>query len=265
MEDFNSKLLTETQFSQCFFEKLKQKLNAVSLIKIENLEIKTKNDSGEEYFHYLDNAYSEYLFDPKELDEIIERYTNGSKSLYFDKEPIKLDRIVPIIKDQRFLIEASKINENIEESHVFEQYNSDLLIFYAEDLENSISYLQKEDFENLNIDILQLRKIAIENLDSILENIERNGDNNIFMMIAGGNYEASLILLDIWNNDNFPVDGELIIGIPSRDLLFVTGSNSTDEIEELRNKIREINETGDHIVSNKLFKMSESNIFEVWE
>lgn len=265
MEELNNKILTEIQFSNYYFEKLSKKVDKISLVNIETLQIKTQDNKGGKYSHYLNNAYSEYCLDPEELDEIIERYTNGSKNMYLGKEPIKLDRIVPIIKDHRFVSELSDLTVDFEESHVFEKYNSDLFIFYAEDLENTISYLQKEDLRSLNIDIFQLKELAINNLNLIIENIERNSNQGIFMLIADGNYESSLILLDIWNHDNFPVDGDLIIAVPARDLLFVTGSNSITSIEELNNRIYEINETGDHIVSNKLFKMNDSNFFEVWE
>ena len=265
MNQLEIKILTEIQFSNHFVEKLCQKVSDISILSIDNLEIKTQDNKGEVYTHYLNNSYSEYFSNPEELNEIIERYTNGSKNLYLEKETVQLDRIIPIIKDHRFLLELSNLNENLEQNHVYEKYNSDLYIFYAEDFENNISYLHKDDQKSLNLDFNQLRKLAVDNLNSIIENIERNGDKEIFMVIAGGNYESSLILLDIWNQDNFLVDGDLIIAIPTRDLLFVTGSNSLKEIDELISRIKEINETGDHIVSNKLFKINSDNFFEVWK
>ena len=264
MEKLKNKRLTEIQFSNLFLEKLCEKVNGISLLSIENLEIKTQDKKGEQFSHYLNNSYSEYRCNPEELDEIIARYINGSKTLYSEKESIELSWIIPIIKDHRFVLELTNLTENLDD-HVIEKYNSDLYIFYDEDLENNISYLKKEDLKSLNLELNELKNLAIENLNSIIENIERNGNKEIFMLIAGGNYESSLILLDIWNHENFPVNGEIIVAIPARDLLFVTGSNSISEIDELKNRVKEINETGDHIVSNKLFKMNKSNIFEVWK
>ena len=74
------------------------------------------------------------------------------------------------------------------------------------------------------------------------------------MLIADGNYESSLILLDIWNEENFEVNGEILIGIPSRDVLIVTGKDDYENIERLCNTINEINESGDHLVSKKMFE-----------
>lgn len=84
------------------------------------------------------------------------------------------------------------------------------------------------------------------------------------MLTAGGDYESSLILFDIWDKENFPVNGNLIIGIPARDVILVTGTNDKENIDRLKKSIREINETGDHIVSDKIFEFKNGQ-FELWE
>ncbi len=98
-----------------------------------------------------------------------------------------------------------------------------------------------------------MNEIAIENLGELATEIKRQGENGEYMLTMGGDFESSLILLDIWNNENFPVDGEIIIGVPARDIILVTGSNDTENIKEIKSKIKSINESGDHIVSDKLF------------
>jgi len=84
------------------------------------------------------------------------------------------------------------------------------------------------------------------------------------MLTMGGNYESSLILLDIWKKDNFPVDGDIVIGVPARDLIFVTGSNDKENIQRIKDKVKEVNDMGDHVVSNKLFVLTE-NKFKILE
>ena len=75
---------------------------------------------------------------------------------------------------------------------------------------------------------------------------------------------SSLILLDIWNKENFPVNGEILIGIPARDVVLLTGSNDNENIERLKKKIKEINDCGDHIVSNSVFILKNGK-FEKWK
>ncbi|PQJ73753.1 DUF1444 family protein [Polaribacter butkevichii] len=256
--------LTESEFAEKFFAELKKKVKGLELVSINGLEVITKLKDSDNYKHFLDNSYAEYKNDPKDLKNVIEKYTFASKDLFLPEEPIQLKRIVPVIKDKRYLIESSKIIENFENTHVYEKYNSELYIFYAEDKENTISYFTKEKFEQLNVGIETIKEKAIENLNSVVSKMERHGENGYFMLTSGGDYEASLILFDIWNKENFPVNGNLIIGIPARDIVFITGTNDKDNIEKLKNTINEINESGDHLVSDKIFEFRNGK-FELWK
>jgi uncharacterized protein YtpQ (UPF0354 family) len=54
------------------------------------------------------------------------------------------------------------------------------------------------------------------------------------MMTAGGDYEASLLLdVGIWTGGQIKVDGEIVVAIPSRDMLLITGSNSQAGIAKI--------------------------------
>jgi len=262
---FKSKYnLTESEFAEKFFAELRKKVNGLELVSINGLEVTTKLKDSDNYRHFLDNSYAEYKNNPKDLKNVLEKYTVASKDLFLPEEPIQPNRIVPVIKDKRYLIESSKIIEDFENTHVYEKYNSELYIFYAEDKENSISYFTKEKYAKLNLDLESIKETAVENLNSVVSKMERHGENGYFMLTAGGDYEASLILFDIWNKENFPVNGNLIIGIPARDVILVTGTNDKENIERLKKTINEINETGDHIVSDKIFEFKNGQ-FELWE
>ncbi len=246
-------MLTESEFSKEFANSLLQKVDGLKIFSIEGLEIQTEFEGSSEYRHFLNNCYSEYLRDPEDIEEIFIKYLNATNSIYRTSENIKLNDILPVIKDGRFLQSLITLSDNSEENNVFEKYNTELYIFYVEDTETNINYLKKEDIDNLNISLDELRDIAIENLLNSVE-IEKHGEDGYYMLVVDGNYESSLILLDIWNQENFEVDGEIIIGIPARDLLIITGNNDAENIKKLRDTINDINETGDHLVSDKLFQ-----------
>jgi uncharacterized protein YtpQ (UPF0354 family) len=250
---FKKKKLTETEFAKKFADQLTESISGLKIISINELEVKTEFNELEEITHYLDNCYSEYLNDPKDIKDIMARYLNSAKSLCIPKEPINLDRIVPVIKDHEFLRQLKQLNAKHEDSHVYEKYNSELYLFYVEDKEHSINYITQDDFKALGISYENLKSKAIENLENMVS-IECHGEDGYFMLVAGGNYEASLILLNIWDKDNFDVKGEIIIGIPSRDLLIITGKDDTENLEKLQNIITEIHETGDHLVSKEMFE-----------
>lgn len=136
-----------------------------------------------------------------------------------------------------------------------------MFVFYAEDRENSIHYISKNDLEEINFSIEDLKEKSIENLLNSFE-MKRHGENGYYMITIGGNYESSLILLDIWHRENFSVNGDFVIGIPARDILFITGSKDSENLHRLYDSIKKINETGDHLVSDKIFEFKNGK-FEV--
>jgi uncharacterized protein YtpQ (UPF0354 family) len=85
------------------------------------------------------------------------------------------------------------------------------------------------------------------------------------MLVAGGDYEACLILdKTIWRKENFPIKGEILVGIPSRDLLLITGSEDPTNINRLKSTIKDIYKTGSYPVSDKIF-IYKNEQFELYE
>lgn len=246
-------MLTEIEFSKKFAKRLIQKVDGLKIHSISGLEIQTEYDNSTEFKHFLHNCYSEYLRESEDIENIFLKYLNSAASLYKPNENIKVTDILPVIKDERFIHNLREINQDFESSHIYEKYNNELYIFYVENTETNINYLTKDDFEKLNIDKEELQKISIKNLANSLK-IEKHGEEGYYMLIADGNFESSLILLDIWSEKNFKVKGEIVIGLPSRDVLLVTGKKDTKNIERLKKTIEEINEDGDHLVSKSLFE-----------
>lgn len=76
----------------------------------------------------------------------------------------------------------------------------------------------------MNISKDTLLDYSVRNLNSIFTEIKIIGGNGSYGIAVGGDFEASLILSqNFWTKDNLKVDGDFVIAIPNRDLLFVTG------------------------------------------
>ena len=53
-------------------------------------------------------------------------------------------------------------------------------------------------------------------------------NEHVSMISAGDNYTASLLLLEwIWTNGQINVQGDIVVGVPTRDIILVTGSRDT--------------------------------------
>jgi len=177
-------------------------------------------------------------------------------SLYEDTKPIQKNRIVPVIKPNDYLEILQAQNKNNEEAQnaIYEQYNEDLIIVYMQDTEYSLSSINMESFEKLGIEKDKLLDFSIKNLKEILPEIQGGRENGSYYILAGGTFEASLILLEtLWTKENFIVNGDFVIAIPCRDLLAITGSNDMAGIENLKSFAEKMYREGDHHISPFLY------------
>ncbi len=255
----NSKanIMTESDFTKVYMNSLKIAYPTVDFEIISDLTIKAESN-GKVFTHYLENAYKEYKLQPDSVAEIITKYVDSSRELYNAPSEINVNRIIPIIKPIDYLLYLQNLSkEQGQEKEpwiVYEKYNDDLIVVYGEDTEKSIRYFTQDDFKKLEIDKDTLLDFSIKNLKTILPDVQIMGGDGSYGIAAGGDYEASLILMtSFWTNKNFSIEGDYIIAIPNRDLLFVTGSNNKAEIERIKAIVLETYETGDHQLSPHLF------------
>ncbi|SHF30835.1 DUF1444 family protein [Dysgonomonas macrotermitis] len=245
--------LTPYEFTAIYMDSLELKVPDQDFTISEDLLITSKEDSIQ---HFLDNAYTEYLGNPGDIGNILSRYTSAASEIHkYDKETIKISNIVPVIKPIAYIDELKRLVKGKDLPIVFEPYNDKLIIVFAQDNNHSIAYLNPDDFQKLNIEKPKLLETAIDNLKRKLEGlVNKVGDDGLYGIAAGGDYEASLILFDnIWTKEFFPVDGKFVIAIPNRDLLLIAGSNDTEGVEKIRQLAKQYNAEGNYPICPDLF------------
>lgn len=253
------------EFTKLYFDAL--------LLLFSNAEFTIINDhtiegilNGKSMRIFTENAYKEYIDKPKSIEAILNKYVSVGNKYLGVETAINYNRIVPIIKSIEYLeetrIEAKKMGVTKDIDGVYEKYNDQLIITYAEDTDNEIRYLTQNDLKFFSFELRSLKELAIKNLDEILTSIKRKDGGGFYMIIAGGNYEASIILLDNFlTKANFPIDGDMVVAIPNRDMLLVTGSNNKPGISKIKELANNTYKTGNYILSNYLYKWN-GNIFE---
>jgi len=224
---------------------MRQSQPGLSVVIVKDLELKIKSADGRSSTSLLHNAYDMYKQEPKAKIDVIQRFvTAGLETVNSLREGIDRTRIVPVIKDRPWLVEMCQamLSRGAKESpeHVYEDFSPDLIVLYAEDSPKNIRYLVTKDLEVAKIARAELRKLACENLNRLLPEIKYHGTNGFYMLTAGGDYEASLLLLDsVWNGGQIDVKGDLVVAIPTRDLLLVTGSQNPQGIEKMKKMVDE--------------------------
>lgn len=118
--------------------------------------------------------------------------------------------------------------------HLFE----DLILCFAVDKGDRYEILQNEVLKknpDLNMDILH--QISVNAMiEEIGEQIKMQGDpNQLIMVTAGGNFEAAIILIDFfWEQIHQLLEGDAILAIPARDLLFIGKKGNQKAIDKLK-------------------------------
>src|SRR5258708_30335803 len=194
-----SDISAPSEFTREFAEALRQVLPGLSVVVVKDLEVRVTSPDGRDSTSCLDNAYDTYKQDPKAKADIIRKFVAvGLETLGGMRDGVDRTRIVPVIKDRPWLEEtrkallsrgAKKLPENI-----IEDFSQDLIIVYAEDSPKSIRYLTLGDLEQARIERGELKMLACENLKRLLPKIEFHGTNGLYIVTAGGDYEASLLV-----------------------------------------------------------------------
>jgi uncharacterized protein YtpQ (UPF0354 family) len=250
-------VLSATEFTNKYLLALKKNNPTVDYSLAPDLSVNAKYN-GSDYTHFPDNAYREYLTEPDSINQILAKFTQTANEVYKESKGVNIKNVIPVIKSADFIDEVKElvgVTDSTKSSPVFEKYNDELLVVYAEDDEKSVRYFTQNEFNKLHISRDSLVVIALDNLNRILTKAERTGNDGRYMVTAGGTYESSMLLLNsFWSNKNFPVKGDIVIAIPNRDVLLITGSKDKSNLDWIRARAQESYDSGSYQVSSALFR-----------
>ncbi len=204
-------------------------------------------ESGEESMTFLDNLWIQTRGGGESHRDLVERHLRMVLATGQSDPPIEQRQIVPIIKDSTYV----GMSKGLLHDHLV----ADIYVVFAIDLEDRIKGLSVDEADSLGMSVASRLTIAIENLTAILPPIECHGEGPWFLLTAGGDYTASVLLLDsVWDQLSERVQGDIVAAVPSRDVLLFTGSNSKEGLAAVREKAAEISKTGDHVIANTLIR-----------
>ena len=163
------------------------------------------------------------------------------------KQPLDPSLIVPRIKHTNFLAILRDKTKNEDSMPATEPLVADLLVTYAFDLPETFQMVRVMDVRQMGLSPEQLRATAIANLKRQLGNIGRAGEPPLLKVVTGNNLEACVLLVDdFWAGLAGKIPPEIVVGVPTRDVLLVTTSGSTKGgIQMLREAVKEA-QTGDN-------------------
>lgn len=255
------RVMSESEFTESFIVKLSATAPDLSVQRKGALELSVSKGGEKKHTVFLDNAFKAYRQAPENNDAIVDDYLQSLLETMSasGNETIDTKRIVPVVKDAEY-VEAMKrtLVETGQEPEKFDLYyeplNEDLIVLYAVDSEHNIKYLSGKEVESLAMDRPALRKLAVTNLNGLLPELEKHGESGTYMITAGATYEASLLLMDrVWEKGQFEVRGDIVVAVPSRDLLLVTGSQDSEALARLTEVVQEVVRDASYPITEQLF------------
>jgi uncharacterized protein YtpQ (UPF0354 family) len=149
--------------------------------------------------------------------------------------------IVPVIKRKVHSLDDA-IMLSPEDSFIDGDLAGDIFILYAFDLPGHFQYVAQRDCERLGLAPGELRKLAVRNLTRLRRKPEVvQVGSSAAMLKLDGDLEASLLLVDhLWPQLARRLPGELVVAVPSRDVLVMSGTQVSGGIEALRRGVKRV-------------------------
>jgi hypothetical protein len=137
------------------------------------------------------------------------------------------------------------------------------VVFYALDRGDDFIFVTRGDMAKAGLTLHELHAIGLRNLAQ-----QCNGNPGLtllpqpeghFGLVMGGNFEASLVLLDpLWEEQlKEHIPNGAIVGIPARDMCVFCDAKSRGGIAKVHEIVKRAHARGDHVISNKLFMRKE--------
>lgn len=139
---------------------------------------------------------------------------------------------------------------------VISDLKNGLLIGYVVDQDDHFQYIQQRHLADAGMTKAMLRQNAVKNLAALHAEkgakVQPYGDT--FAVFFGGNFEASLILVDALWDQHFAhlAPNGFIVAIPSRDILAFCDAKSESGIDQLRQIINRLQHV-DHPITPTLY------------
>lgn len=208
----------------------------------------------------LENAWKSCASESGNRKEALKHYIGNIVDLFGEtiEDPKEiLKRVVPVVRTKESFGDSETFDTLVSKS-----IGADLFLIYALDKEHSIAYLNHQHRALVKLDDNALEERSKNNLRDLLRGkIKRIGETGFYMIVCGGDYETSILFLEeVLDAIKDKIQGGIVFSIPARDLLLIGGDQSPEVITKLRQITKKQFDTGDHVISDRLYRYDDGKI-----
>jgi uncharacterized protein YtpQ (UPF0354 family) len=229
--------------------------------------LKVKTDLELEATISLDNLKLACQSDPPACpamtDNFSEKIVSSLKAAQGPAE-LKPEMIRAVLKNQEYMDGLKEVyNQSPPEKRadnkvVSRKFMAGLHIVYVVDSPGSMRQLSVGDMQDMKLTPEKVHALALANMERALGDIPKADAPELpglFVVTAGDSYEAARFLLHKkWEKIAKEVEGDLIVAIPTRDLVFFTGSADENRVRILFEMAKRVVEREPYSLTDKLFK-----------
>jgi len=229
--------------------------------------LKVKTDQEMEATISLDNLKLACQSDPpacpQMTDNFVEKIVSSLKAAQGPAE-LKPEMIRAVLKNQEYMdglqevYKQSPPDKRADNKVVSKKFMAGLHIVYVVDSPGSMRQLSVGDMQEMKLDPEKVHALALANMEKALGEIPRADAPELpglFVVTAGDSYEAARFLLHKqWEKIAKEIEGDLIVAIPTRDLVFFTGSADENRVRILTELAKRVVEREPYSLTDRLFK-----------
>jgi uncharacterized protein YtpQ (UPF0354 family) len=121
--------------------------------------------------------------------------------------------------------------------HVFDGLFDDLVVGYSLGHPYGERLMTWPDFERLQMSRRELRHRAAAQLDASIDRVAIHGQPPALMLSFEGIESSVLLCEKFWDGLEGRVPGSIVVGVPARDVVIITGSSSAAGLAKARRAV----------------------------
>jgi uncharacterized protein YtpQ (UPF0354 family) len=190
------------------------------------------------------------------LENFVAAMTDAMNEPARDTSELPLGRIYPVLRHASFADGAADGgNAALRDGGLyFERYAGDMILVYAIDYPDRVAYLTRQDLRDADVYPAQMTEAAFANLAEKTDIARFEGNGVSFMVVVDGFYESSMVLNDaMWASASERLDDEIVMIVPSRDVLVIAPRRETAEVDFLDSVRQDVLTNGTHQLSGLMY------------
>jgi uncharacterized protein YtpQ (UPF0354 family) len=158
---------------------------------------------------------------------------------------------------------AHDLGEDDQHAPVLDEFVDGLFVGYSFGPPFGKRLITWQDLERIEEPRRNLRKHAAANLEAKLSQVVVHGQPPALMLGFDGLASTLLLAESVWAGLADSVPGDLVVGVPARDVVIVTGSQSRPGLERVRRAVNRMFFAGDRHLLTRHVLIRRGGVWEI--